>query len=217
MSIKVLIADDHEVVRSGLKTLFLDTDVEVAAEVSTGEAAFKYALSHEVDVVLMDIRMPEGDGLTALGRIKLDKPELPVLMLSTFDNPTYIARSVALGANGYLLKGCTKEQLLQAIHTAAAGEKHLDTRRAAPGDRSPGNPAIGRRCRGPAHPARKRSPSSTGLRPDEQGDRPRAAHQLRDRQGTRAAHPAEDRRLGSHAGRSLGRARNSWSRLVKRL
>ena len=55
--------------------------------------------------MLLDIRMPEGDGLTSLGRIKLDKPEMPILILSTFDNPTYVARAVALGANGYLLKG----------------------------------------------------------------------------------------------------------------
>jgi len=122
MSIKVLIADDHEVVRSGLKTILADTDVEVVAEVSTGDEAVKYALAHRPDVVLLDIRMSDGDGLTALGRIKLDKPEIPILMLSTFDNPTYIARSVALGASGYLLKGCTREALLAAIRSAAAGE-----------------------------------------------------------------------------------------------
>jgi len=122
MSIKILIADDHEVVRCGLKTLLADTDIEVMAEVSTGEEAVKYALAHRPDVVLLDIRMPEGDGLTALGRIKLDKPEMPILMLSTFDNPTYIARSVALGASGYLLKGCTRDELLTAIRSAAAGE-----------------------------------------------------------------------------------------------
>lgn len=120
--IKLLIADDHEVVRCGLKTLLADTDVEVMAEVGTGEEAVRYALEKSPDVVLLDIRMPQGDGLTALGRIKLDKPEMPVLMLSTFDNPTYIARSVALGASGYLLKGCTRDELLKAIHTAAAGE-----------------------------------------------------------------------------------------------
>ncbi len=122
MSIKILIADDHEVVRCGLKTLLADTDVEVMAEVSTGEEAVKFALAHRPDVVLLDIRMPEGDGLTALGRIKLDRPEMPVLMLSTFDNPTYIARSVALGASGYLLKGCSREELLTAIRAAATGE-----------------------------------------------------------------------------------------------
>lgn len=120
--IRILIADDHEVVRCGLKTLLADTEVEIVAEVSTGEAAVRYALQNDVDVVLMDIRMPEGDGLTALGRIKLDKPDMPVLMLSTFDNPTYIARSVALGASGYLLKGCTRDELLKAIRAAATGE-----------------------------------------------------------------------------------------------
>jgi len=122
MSIKILIADDHEVVRCGLKTLLADTDIEVMAEVSTGEEAVKFALAQRPDVVLLDIRMPEGDGLTALGRIKLDRPEMPVLMLSTFDNPTYIARSVALGASGYLLKGCSREELLTAIRASAAGE-----------------------------------------------------------------------------------------------
>ena len=122
MSIKILIADDHEVVRSGLKTLLADSDVEIMAEVSTGDEAVKYTLAHQPQVVLLDIRMPDGDGLTALGRIKLDKPEMPVLMLSTFDNPTYIARSVALGASGYLLKSCTREQLIAAIRSASNGE-----------------------------------------------------------------------------------------------
>ena len=120
--IKLLVADDHEVVRCGLRSLLADTDVEIVAEVGTGEDAVRYALENDPDVVLLDIRMPSGDGLTALGRIKLDKPEMPVLMLSTFDNPTYIARSVALGASGYLLKGCTRDDLLRAIRMAAAGE-----------------------------------------------------------------------------------------------
>ena len=82
----------------------------------------KCALEHEVDVVLMDVRMPDGDGLTALGRIKLDKPDLPILMLSNFDNPMYASRAVALGASGYLLKGCTRDELVNAIRKAAAGE-----------------------------------------------------------------------------------------------
>jgi DNA-binding NarL/FixJ family response regulator len=120
--IKLLIADDHEVVRSGLKSLLAGTEVKVIAEVATGAEAVKAALEGDPDVVMLDIRMPDGDGLTALGRIKLDKPELPILILSTFDNPTYVARAVALGANGYLLKGCTREALLAAIRTAAAGE-----------------------------------------------------------------------------------------------
>ena len=120
--IRLLIADDHEVARSGLKSMFAGTEIKVAGEVASGTAAVKYALENEVDVVLLDIRMPDGDGLTALGRIKLDKPNLPILILSTFDNPTYVARAVALGASGYLLKGCTRDDLLTAIRTAAGGE-----------------------------------------------------------------------------------------------
>jgi DNA-binding NarL/FixJ family response regulator len=120
--IRLLIADDHEVLRAGLKSLLAGTEIKVVAEVATGKAAVKYALEHEVDVVLLDVRMPDGDGLTALGRIKLDKPDLPILMLSSFDNPMYASRAVALGASGYLLKGCTRDELVNAIRKAAAGE-----------------------------------------------------------------------------------------------
>jgi DNA-binding NarL/FixJ family response regulator len=122
MSITLLIADDHEVVRSGLKSLLTGTDIEIVAEASTGEAAIRMVQEHEPNVVLLDIRMPDGDGLNALGRIKLDRPDLPVLILSTHDNPTYVARAVALGAAGYILKGTDRENLVRAIHTAAAGQ-----------------------------------------------------------------------------------------------
>ena len=122
MSIRILIADDHEVVRSGLKSLVAGTDIKVVAEASTGEEAIRGVDEHEVDVVLLDIRMDDGDGLTALGRIKLDHPDLPILMLSTYDNPTYVARAVALGANGYLLKGSSRERLIEAIEKSAKGE-----------------------------------------------------------------------------------------------
>jgi DNA-binding NarL/FixJ family response regulator len=128
-TLRLLIADDHEVIRSGITALLADTEIKVVAEVATAAAAVKFALENEVDVVLMDIRMPDGDGLSTLGRIKLDKPDLAILMMSTFDNPTYIARAVALGASGYLLKGCTRDELIKAIHAAAAGES-LFTREA---------------------------------------------------------------------------------------
>jgi DNA-binding NarL/FixJ family response regulator len=121
-NIRLLIADDHELARCGLKTMFAGTEIKVVAEAATGQAAAKCALEHDLDAVLMDVRMPEGDGLTALGRIKLDKPNMPVLMFSAFDNPTYIARAVAMGANGYLLKTCTRDDLIAAIRTVASGE-----------------------------------------------------------------------------------------------
>jgi DNA-binding NarL/FixJ family response regulator len=122
MSIKLLIADDHEVVRAGLKSLLAGTDIRIVAEAATGEQTVRLALKHEPNVVLMDIRMPEGDGLNALGRIKLDRPNMPILMLSTYDNPTYVARAVALGACGFLLKGISRDKLIEAIHTAAGGQ-----------------------------------------------------------------------------------------------
>jgi DNA-binding NarL/FixJ family response regulator len=122
MTIKLLIADDHEVVRAGLKSLLAGTDIKVMAEAASGEQAVRMALKHEPDVVLMDIRMPDGDGLNALGRIKLDRPNLPILIFSTYDNPTYVARAVALGASGFVLKGTAKEKLVEAIQTAAAGQ-----------------------------------------------------------------------------------------------
>jgi DNA-binding NarL/FixJ family response regulator len=120
--IRLLIADDHEVVRSGLKGMLAGTEIQVVAAVASGQEAVKYALENQVDVVLLDVRIPDGDGLNTLGRIKLKKPDLPVLMLSAFENPTYVARAVAMGASGYLLKGCTRDELVNAIRKAAAGE-----------------------------------------------------------------------------------------------
>jgi len=120
--INLAIADDHEVVRTGLRSLLAGSEINVVAEFATGADIVKYTLENDPDVVLLDIRMPDGDGLTSLGRIKLDKPDMPIMMLSTFDNPTYIARAVALGASGYLLKGCTREKLIDSIRIAASGE-----------------------------------------------------------------------------------------------
>jgi DNA-binding NarL/FixJ family response regulator len=122
MSIKVLIVDDHEVVRSGLRSLLAGSDIKIVAEAISGDAAVKAAQKHNPDIVLLDVRMIDGDGLTALGRIKLDRPEMPVLIFSGFDNPTYVARAVALGANGYILKGSSKDKLLDGIRRASKGE-----------------------------------------------------------------------------------------------
>jgi DNA-binding NarL/FixJ family response regulator len=122
MSIKLLIADDHEVVRCGLRSLMAGTEIEIIAEATTGEQAIQLTLQTKPDVVLLDIRMPGGDGLNALGRLKLEVPEIAVLILSTYDNPTYVARAVALGAAGYVLKGADREALLDAVRKAAAGE-----------------------------------------------------------------------------------------------
>lgn len=121
MPIRLLVADDHEVVRSGLKSLVSGTDIQIIAEASSGDEAVKLVEHHKPDVVLLDIRMADGDGLNALGRIKLNRPKLPVLMLSGYDNPTYVARALALGASGYLLKDMGSDELLSAIRRVAQG------------------------------------------------------------------------------------------------
>ena len=122
MAIRILIADDHEVVRAGIASLLAETDIVVASEVSTGEDAVSQALEIRPDVAVLDVRMGGSDGLTALGRIQLDLPNLPVVIFSTYDNPTYIARAVALGASGYILKREGGNKLIDAIRAAASGE-----------------------------------------------------------------------------------------------
>lgn len=122
MAISMLIADDHEVVRAGLKSLLQDTEVRIVAEAEDGNTALKLALKHKPDLVLLDVRMPECDGLNCLARIKLDMPNLPVVMFSSYDNPTYVARAVALGASGYISKSASRNEIVEAIQTAASGE-----------------------------------------------------------------------------------------------
>jgi DNA-binding NarL/FixJ family response regulator len=122
MSVTVLVADDHEVVRSGLVSLLADSDVKVVAEAADGKEAVKMAVKHKPDVVLLDIRMPENDGLEALEKIHKEVPETRVVMLSTYDNPTYVARAVALGASDYVLKGSNRRQLIATITAAAEGK-----------------------------------------------------------------------------------------------
>ncbi len=121
MSIKLLLVDDHEIVRAGLKAMLHGSDLKIGAEAASGEAALKAVTKHKPDLVLLDIRMKEGDGLVTLGRLRLDHPTLPILMWSAFDNPSYVARAVALGANGYILKSASRDTLMKAIQSAAQG------------------------------------------------------------------------------------------------
>ncbi len=122
MAISIVVADDHEIVRSGLVSLLSGSGIEVVAEAGNGNEAIECTLKHQPDAVLMDIRMAEGDGLSALGKLREASPSTPVVMLSTYDNPTYIARSLALGASDYLLKGAPKETIVAAIERAVRGE-----------------------------------------------------------------------------------------------
>ena len=123
MSKRLLIVDDHAIARIGVRTALSGTDVEIAGEATKGSEALEAVESLKPDAVLLDVRMESGDGLNTLGRLKLDHPDLPVLLFSAFDNPTYVARGVALGASGYVLKSDSVERLIEAIQTALSGEQ----------------------------------------------------------------------------------------------
>ncbi len=120
--IKVVVADDHEVVRHGLASLLSGSDIKIVAEAKDGDEAVQMARKHRPQVVLMDIRMPKTDGLDALERLRTEMPEVKIVVLSTYDNPTYVARAVALGASDYVLKGSNRADLVTAITAAVKGE-----------------------------------------------------------------------------------------------
>jgi DNA-binding NarL/FixJ family response regulator len=121
MSVKVLVADDHEVVRRGMASLLNGTDITVVGEAKNGEEAAKLTKKLKPDVVLLDVRMPGMDGLDALAKIRKERPDQRVVVLSTYDNPTYVARAVTLGACDYVLKGSSRSELIAAITAATQG------------------------------------------------------------------------------------------------
>ena len=124
--IRVLICDDHPVVRSGLRGILgSQPDFEVVAEAADGARAVELARRFRPDVVLMDLRMPEMDGVTATGKIKTERPEVQVLVLTTYDTDADILHAVEKGAIGFLLKDTSEENLFDAIRQAAQGRSPL--------------------------------------------------------------------------------------------
>jgi len=126
MSIRVLVADDQSMVRAGFRMLLSDEeDIDVVAEAQNGLEAVEKAARFNPTVVLMDIRMPELDGLEATRRILAADPAARVLILTTFDLDEYIYEALSAGASGFVLKDDPPEQLIAAIRTVAAGEALL--------------------------------------------------------------------------------------------
>jgi DNA-binding NarL/FixJ family response regulator len=124
--IRIAIVDDHAVVRAGLRQYFTEQpDFTVTAEASNGREALDIVRRGEVDVVLMDISMPDQGGVDALAAIKARAPDLPVLILSGFPEAHYATTLLRMGASGYLNKDCDPEEIVKAIRTVARGRKYI--------------------------------------------------------------------------------------------
>src|SRR5918997_2368678 len=134
---RVLLADDHDVVRQGFR-LVLDTqpDIEVAGEAANGREAVEQARRLRPDLVLMDVTMPVMDGLEATRRIKAEMPGVCVLMFTSHEEPEYLLEAIEAGAAGYVLKGAPVSRLVGAIRRALGGDSPLDQEQATRLNRS---------------------------------------------------------------------------------
>lgn len=124
--IRVLIADDHAIVRQGFKQIFSETeDLIVAGEADDGGEALQLARQQEWDVFLLDVTMPNRNGIDTLKQLKKEFPKLPVLILSMHPEEQYAVRAIKAGASGYLTKQSAPEQLVTAIRQVARGKKYV--------------------------------------------------------------------------------------------
>lgn len=125
--IRVLIVDDHSVVRMGLRVfLDLQPDIEVVGEAADGSEGVAMARRLEPDVILMDLLMPNMDGITAIGRIKAERPETEIVTMTSFIEEDKVTAALEAGASGYVLKDAEAEEVAAAVRAAFAGEVHLD-------------------------------------------------------------------------------------------
>jgi two-component system, NarL family, response regulator YdfI len=126
MPIRLLIADDHLIVRDGLRLIFeTNDDFELVGEASDGAEAVRLAAELKPDVILMDLRMPGMDGLTAIERLQVEQPHIAVVILTTYNEDDLLLRGLRAGARGYLLKDTGRQALFDAVRAAARGETLL--------------------------------------------------------------------------------------------
>lgn len=125
--VRVVLADDHEIVRKGIRDLLEDEgDIVVLAEATTGLEAVALSVAHRPDVVLLDIQMPEMTGIEAARKIKTQAPQVRILVLSAYDDDPYIFALLQAGASGYVLKNAQARELVRAVRVVAAGGSVMD-------------------------------------------------------------------------------------------
>ena len=124
---RLLIADDHAMVREGLRSMLAnEPDLQIVGEAKDGEEALNLSRRFRPELVLMDVRLPQMDGLEATRAIKEISPETAILMVTTYENPEYLVEAIKAGAAGYLLKETTKGQLLSTVRRVLDGETPLN-------------------------------------------------------------------------------------------
>lgn len=128
-SIKIVIADDHPIVREGLATvLSMEEDLEVVGQAANGVEAVSLARDLRPDVILMDLQMPEMDGVQAIREIKAQSPEIGIIILTTYDTDEYIFSGIEAGTRGYLLKDSSPAEVIEAIRTVHKGYSLIQPR-----------------------------------------------------------------------------------------
>jgi DNA-binding NarL/FixJ family response regulator len=124
--IRIMIVEDHSIVRQGLVALLRTVpDFVIVAEAGDGRKAIELYRQHQPDVTLMDLRLPQVNGVEAIGRIRIDYPNARIIVLTTFDGDEDIYRALQAGARGYLLKGMTSDELVEAIRSVYAGKSRI--------------------------------------------------------------------------------------------
>lgn len=124
--IRLLVVDDHQLVRKGIRSLLINhPDIEIAGEAENGAAALKQVQACNPDIVLLDIRMPGLDGIEVIRQLHHTRPEVKIIVLTTYDDETYVSGALEAGAHGYLLKNISHEVLADAIRSVHAGERQL--------------------------------------------------------------------------------------------
>ena len=200
--IRILIVDDHPVVRDGLKGMLAGhAEFEIIGEAGDGAQAVDLCAQLRPQVALMDLRMPQMDGVEAITRIRARQPGVYILVLTTYDTDADILRAIEAGATGYILKDAPREELFRAIRSTALGQSYL-------------SPAVATRLmsqlgtrRGPAQPARAGCAGLGGPGVQQQGNRALPAHQRGDGQIAPAAYLLQAGGQRPHPGRDPGSAK----------